>query len=184
MKTKYKIWLKVAGIVSAIFAILVALTSLCILFNFFGVQKAFNDKLIEMAKSEMYKGDLNFIKFVLVGEMLLACFTNLYSAYIQLSLSNKEYIVVGSTRVLVSVSLFQLLFTSNIFSAIVSCVVGVRLYKSVWNNRSSNKFDAMAHNVEELKLMKNKGLITQEKWEEELNKILESYSHSHLDDSL
>ncbi len=182
MQKSHKVWLRTAGIVSICFASLIVFGSLCILFNFFNAQRIFDDFVHNLIKNMTYKHDFDFVRFVVVGEMLLACFLNIYSAYIQLSLAKRNYIVVGSSRVLINVAIFQFLFTANIFSATISLVVATRLNRSVWANRGTAKLSVLAHEVEKLRILRDKGVISEEKWNEEFNALLEKYSTSRKSD--
>lgn len=178
MKKSYKVWLKVAGIVSFCFAGLVVLCCICMLFNFLKVREIFEEVIRDTLHKNAPKNDVDFMRFLTIGEMLLGCIVNIYSGIVQLFLSKKEYIIVGSTRVLVNIAICQLLFTVNIFSAVIGCVIGIKLNKSVWQNRGNNTIESVAHEVEKLRILRDKGIISEEKWNEEFNKLLEEYSHS------
>lgn len=178
MKKTYKVWLKIAGIISICFASIVVFGCICMSFNFFGTREIFENALRHTLHKNPNKSDIDFMRFVTIGEMVLGCVINIYSGILQISLSKKEYIVVGSTRLLINISIFQLLFTVNIFSAIISCVIGIKLNQSVWNNKQNNtkSIDSVAHEVEKLRLLRDNGAISEEQWNAELNRLLEEYS--------
>ncbi len=179
MKKSYKVWLKTAGIVSFCFAGLVVFGCVCMSFNFFDARDVFEKVIRDTLQKNATKSDVDFVRFVTIGEMLLGCVVNIYSGIVQISLSKKEYIVVGSTRVLVNIAICQLMFTVNIFSAIIGCVIGIKLNKSVWQNRGNNSIESVAHEVEKLRILRDKGIITEEQWSVEFNKLLEEYSKSN-----
>lgn len=176
MNKSYKTWLKIAAIISFCFAGMVVFTCICMSFNFFGAREIFEKTIRDMLQKNANKSDVDFMRFITIGEMLLGCIVNIYSGIVQISLSKKEYIVVGSTRVLVNIAVCQLIFTINIFSAVIACVIGVKLNKSVWQNRGSNSIESVAHEVEKLRILRDKGVITEEQWNVEFNKLLEEYS--------
>lgn len=178
MNKTYKTWLKIAGIVSFVFAGLILFVCMGILIGFLGIKQMYEEMLAELIKEASRPRDIDYMRWVTSIEFVLACGINVYSGYIQLSLSKREYIVVGSSRVLTNIALFQMLFTANIFSAIISLVVAVKLNKSVWENKGSNSMDAIAHEVEKIRILKEKGVITEEEWQKRLDALLEQYSVS------
>lgn len=169
-----------AGIVSFCFVGLVVFACICMSFNFFSAREMFEKVVRDMLHKNPHKSDVDFMRFMIIGEMILGCIINVYSGILQISLSKKDYIVVGSTRVLVNISICQLLFTANIFSALIACVIGIRLNQSVWDNKQNKTktIDSVAHEVEKLRLLRDKGIISDEQWSAEFNRLLEEYSRS------
>lgn len=182
MKKEHRVWLKTAGIVSFCFVGIVVFVCVCLLFDFFGARDVFEDTIRDMLQKNASKSSVDFMRFATISEMLFGCVINIYAGVLQISLSKKEYIVVGLTRLLINLAICQFLFTVNIFSAIIDLVLGMKLNKSVWQNKGKNTIDSIAHEVEKLRLLRDKGVVTAEQWNAEFNRLLEEYSQQQNDD--
>ena len=177
MSKTNKIWLRIASIISWIFAAALIFLGLCFVFDFFGLRELLEWYVSLQVIDKSSPDEVSFVRFFVMAELVFACCINVYAGVLYWSLSKKEYIVVGSSRVLVSTGLFQGLFTGNIFSATIVFFIANSLKKSVWDKKTKNNHNTIAYQIEKLRLLKEKGVITEEEWEKSFNELLSQYSN-------
>lgn len=176
MSSSNKNWLKVASIISWIYASGMILVGLTVIFNIFDMSEVLEWYVSMQVNDHANPHEYSFVKFLVMAESLFACGINTYAGVLFWSLAKKNHVVAGASRILSTTGIFQLLFTANAFSAIVAFCVASSLNKTVWKKREQNNLEYIAYEIEKIRVLKDKGVITEEEWQTQLNNLLTQYT--------
>lgn len=169
-------WLKFASIISWTMACGMIFLGLAVVFDFFDMREILERYISAQVNDPTSPHQYSFVRFLVLAESVFACGINLYAGVLYWSLSKKNYVVAGAQRVLTSTGLFQIFFTANMFSAIVAFCVAYSIGKNIWQKRSENNLEYIAYEIEKLRVLKDKGVITEGEWQTRFNDLLTQYS--------
>lgn len=176
MSNVNKIWLKVASIISWIFAGCMIFFGLAVVFDFLDMRVLLEEYVSMQVHDPSNAHQYSFVRFFVMAEALFSCVINIYSGCVCWSLSNKKHIIAGASRVLVITGLFQLFCTANLFSAIVCFCVSRNINNDIIEKKKENNLEYISYEIEKLRVLRDSKAITEEEFQSQLNIILAQYS--------
>ena len=176
MSQSNKTWLKIASVISWIFACSIIFVGLAVVFDYFNMREILEEYIAIQVNDHSNPHQYSFVRFMVFAETLLACVINIYSGIVYWSISNKNYIIAGGSRVLSTTGIFQILFTANAFSAIIAFCVASSFKNTVWQKSKDNDLEYISYEIEKIRVLKDKGVITEEEFQTRLNGLIDQYS--------
>ena len=117
-------------------------------------------------------------------ETAFSSIINVYAGSVYLKISKQKDLVLGTNKLLTYMAFVQLVFTSNALSAIivfaVAYKINIRFNTKKVQITDNDQLNSVAERIQELKFMLQTGKITQQEYDEKLNKLLEDSVKSQV----
>lgn len=175
--------LKVSACISFAVACLSIFTGLAIIFNWFNMGVEFNNAVVNALGGRTSSWQ-NTYKYMVLLETAFSSIINVYAGSVYLKISKQKDLVLGTNKLLTYMAFVQLVFTSNALSAIivfaVAYKINIRFNTKKVQITDNDQLNSVAERIQELKFMLQTGKITQQEYDEKLNKLLEDSVKSQV----
>ncbi len=184
MKKSTKNLFKIASIISFVICGIYAFATIFLLFNIGGTKDIYIDLMLKMGMIDNLS-EASFEVSMAIFDCLVAVLLNSYCAGVYLKIYKSKTILLGGSRVALYQGILQCFFFISIVPGIMA-IVGSRKLKNEENaietrprEESSVNMDEMSYKIEQLKLAKEKGEITEDQYTRSLNEIVEKIATSN-----
>ena len=174
--------LKVAATLNFVLSGVILFASLAIVCNWFGASEFYQNILIETMGGSESIGWQKTYKFMFLLEGLFACAINTYAGVMYLRFALRKQANSGVAKFLSYLALIQFLCTSNLISAIIAFVVSGNLKQNIPTKIKLPENMGVEQQIKLIKKQLENGEISQEEYDEKLNKILEDSVKQNLED--
>lgn len=182
MTKKNKTLLITTAIISFVIAGIFVLAVMLYLFDAFNLKETVRDFFMKTMELED-ETDLNFQITMTLTDCLVGVFLNIYAGVTYLRYSKTQNIIIGGYRIVIYTGVLQLLFLISILPGIMAIVVG----KSLKNGegraintqaKPQSSMDILTEKINFIKQQKEAGTITEEQYNNMLNKYIEEEANN------
>lgn len=189
MKKSTKNLFKIASIISFAICGIYAFATIFLLFNIGGTKDMYIDLMLKMGMIESLS-EASFEVSIAIFDCLVAVLLNSYCAGVYLKIYKSKTIILGGSRVALYQGILQCFFFISIIPGVMA-IVGSRKLKNEESeiaNRPRDdaqaNMDEMSNRIEQLKLAKEKGEISEEQYTRSLNDIVEKIAKSNAQNTV
>lgn len=172
------------AVISFIITVVFFLAGIMLMFNIAGTKDIYLDLLMKVgivstvAEAGM---EVNMAIF----DCIIAVLLNSYAAGIYLKISKAKTILIGASKVVIYVAILQCFFIASLLPGIIAIVGGNMLKKEEFGiaNRvrtPQSSMDDLAEKIQMIKDKKEKGIITEEEYNQKLNTLLDSVAKQNI----
>ena len=182
MTKKNKTLLTITAIISFVIAGLFIIAIALYLFDAWNIKAVVRDFFMK-AMELQDETDLNFQITMTITDCFVGAFLNMYAGVTYLRYSKTQNIIIGGYKIVIYTGVLQLLFVISLVPGIMAIIVGNTLKNG--ENRAvttqvkpQSSMDILTEKINFIKQQKEAGTITEEQYNNMLNKYIEEEANN------
>lgn len=175
MSKKSKNMLRATSIISFVVGGVMLLMTIFLLFDVMGA-KGFTRDVIASTLETASQSDIDFEYTIVLTDFIVGALYNIYAGIFYLRYVKADAVLIGGYRTIMYVALFQMFFVLSIIPSVMGLVASGMLRTEETNIAQAppkTSMDELSEKIAFLKQQKQSGTISEEQYNNMLNKLIE-----------